>query len=62
MIHHDWILDIIHAFVDQANTIVYGSHILKTLIAWRSNRFAGTRFLKPNANSKGETIFQLSEI
>ena len=53
MIHHDWILNIIHGFVDQANISVYGSPILLTLVARRSCRFAGTRFLKRGANYKG---------
>ena len=58
MIHHDWILNIIHGFVDQANISVYGSPILLTLVARRSCRFAGTRFLKRGANYKGNlTIF-----
>ena len=54
MIHHDWILNIIHGFVDQANISVYGSPILLTLVARRSCRFAGTRFLKRGANYKGK--------
>ena len=53
MIHHDWILNIIHGFVDQANISVYGSPILLTLVARRSCQFAGTRFLKRGANYKG---------
>ena len=40
-IHHDWILPIIHGFVDQANISVYGSALLLTLIGRRSNKFAG---------------------
>jgi hypothetical protein len=51
-IHHDWILNIIHGFVDQANISIYGSPILLTLVARRSNRYAGTRFLKRGANFK----------
>ena len=56
MVHHDWILDIIHGFVDQANISVYGSPILLTLVARRSSRFAGTRFLKRGANYKGKNL------
>ena len=41
MVHHDWILDIIHGFVDQANISIYGSAALLTLIGRRSNKFAG---------------------
>ncbi len=50
----DWFLNIIHGFVDQANISIYGTPILLTLIARRSNRFAGTRFLKRGANFKGD--------
>ena len=46
----DWILPIIHGFVDQCNVSIYGSPVLLTLIARRSNRYAGTRFLKRGAN------------
>ncbi len=45
-IRQDWVLPIIHGFVDQANVSVFGASVLVTLIARRSNRFAGTRFLK----------------
>ena len=58
MIHHDWILDIIHGFVDQANSSVYASPILMTLVARRSNRFGGTRFLRRGANYKGKNCFE----
>ena len=40
--------------MDQANISVYGSPVLLTLIARRSNRFAGTRFLKRGANLRGD--------
>ena len=53
-VHHDWVLNIIHGFVDQANVSVLGSPVLLTLIARRSSRFAGTRFLKRGANYKGD--------
>ena len=46
----DWILPVIHGFVDQGNVSIYGSPVLLTLIARRSNRYAGTRFLKRGAN------------
>ena len=53
-VHNDWILHMIHGFVDQSNISVLGSPVLLTLIARRSNRFAGTRFLKRGANYKGD--------
>ena len=40
----DWILPVIHGFVDQGNVSIYGSPVLLTLIARRSNRYAGTRY------------------
>ena len=40
--------------MDQSNISVYGSPVLLTLIARRSNRFAGTRFLKRGANFSGD--------
>ena len=50
----DWVLPIIHGFVDQGNVSIYGSPVLLTLIARRSNRYAGTRFLKRGANYDGD--------
>eukprot|EP00794_Sanderia_malayensis_P000047 gene47-641_t len=52
-VHPDWILYIIHGFVGQSNICVYGKPIYVTLIARRSNQFAGTRFLKRGANDEG---------
>ena len=49
-IHQDWILNVIHGFVDQSNISIYGTPVLMTLIARRSNKFAGTRFQKRGAN------------
>ena len=50
LLHLDWILYITHGFVDQSNISVYGRSLYLTLIARRSNRYAGTRFLKRGAN------------
>ncbi|XP_078331315.1 polyphosphoinositide phosphatase-like [Crassostrea virginica] len=52
-VHPDWLLFLIHGFVDQKNINVYGKSIYLTLIARRSNKFAGTRFLKRGANCDG---------
>ena len=43
-------MPIIHGFVDQCNISIWGSPVLLTLIARRSSRYAGTRFLKRGAN------------
>lgn len=46
----DWILHMVHGFVSQANISVFGRSVYVTLIARRSNKYAGTRFLKRGAN------------
>ena len=48
-LNFEWLLHIIHGFVDQSNISIYGRPVLITLIARRSNRYAGTRFLKRGA-------------
>ncbi|KAK3098640.1 hypothetical protein FSP39_021482 [Pinctada imbricata] len=89
LIHRDWILHIIHGFVDQqmkltvrecqshfivkikqqvtyvyliehqmkslsdSDICVYGKPLYLTLIARRSNKFAGTRFLKRGSSCEG---------
>ncbi|XP_064627556.1 polyphosphoinositide phosphatase-like isoform X3 [Lineus longissimus] len=54
MVHPDWILYITHGFLGQSNINIFGKSIYMTLIARRSNRFAGTRFLKRGANCEGD--------
>lgn len=49
-LHPDWILYMIHGFVDQSNVNVFGKSFYVSLIARRSRKFAGTRFLKRGAN------------
>ncbi|XP_035223764.1 polyphosphoinositide phosphatase-like isoform X2 [Stegodyphus dumicola] len=53
-LHPDWLLYITHGFVGQANLCIYGHSVYLTLIARRSQKFAGTRFLKRGANDKGD--------
>ena len=48
--HPDWIIFVIHGFVGQSNVSLYGKSLYLTLVARRSNKFAGTRFLKRGAN------------
>ncbi|XP_074642005.1 polyphosphoinositide phosphatase-like [Tubulanus polymorphus] len=55
VVHSDWILYIIHGFFGQSNINVYNKPLYLTVIARRSNLFAGTRFLKRGANCKGQT-------
>uniref|UniRef100_A0AC11B5I1 FIG4 phosphoinositide 5-phosphatase n=1 Tax=Ovis aries TaxID=9940 RepID=A0AC11B5I1_SHEEP len=49
-VHRDWLLYIIHGFCGQSKLLIYGRPVYVTLIARRSSRFAGTRFLKRGAN------------
>ncbi|CAB4378561.1 unnamed protein product [Rhizophagus irregularis] len=49
----DWILPIIHGFVDQSKISIFGRNIVVTLIARRSRYFAGARFLKRGVNDQG---------
>lgn len=49
-LNQNWVIHIIYGFIDQSNISVYGRPILLTLIARRSRKFAGTRFLKRGAN------------
>ncbi|KAI4463439.1 polyphosphoinositide phosphatase [Holotrichia oblita] len=53
-LHPDWILYITHGFVGQSNMSVFGRSIYVTLIARRSCKYAGTRFLKRGANFQGD--------
>ena len=48
--HSDWIIFVIHGFIGQSNISIFGKSFYLTLIARRSNKFAGTRFLKRGAN------------
>lgn len=48
-----WFLPIIHGFMDQAKIDVYGRTIYITIIARRSQYFAGARFLKRGVNVDG---------
>lgn len=53
-LHPDWIVYVTHGFVDQSNMSVFGRSIYITVVARRSNRYAGTRFLKRGANCEGD--------
>ncbi|RKP25438.1 SacI homology domain-containing protein, partial [Syncephalis pseudoplumigaleata] len=46
----DWVLPVVHGFVDQRCLEMLGHDLYLTLIARRSRHFAGTRFLKRGAN------------
>lgn len=51
---YDWFIPVIHGFVDQANISIYGKKIFITILARRSNKFAGARFLKRGVNNQGD--------
>ncbi|RLU24526.1 hypothetical protein DMN91_002615 [Ooceraea biroi] len=53
-LHPDWILYIIHGFIGQSNVSIFGRSMYVTVIARRSNKYAGTRFLKRGANFDGD--------
>ena len=53
-VNPDWLLPIVHGFVDQSNIGIYSKPIYPTLIARRSNSYAVTRFLKRSANNSGD--------
>ncbi|XP_061126047.1 polyphosphoinositide phosphatase isoform X3 [Syngnathus typhle] len=54
VVHPDWLLYIIHGFCGQSKLLIYGRPVHVTLIARRSSKFAGTRFLKRGANCEGD--------
>ncbi|XP_056150292.1 polyphosphoinositide phosphatase isoform X1 [Lampris incognitus] len=53
-VHRDWLMYIIHGFCGQSKLLIYGRPVHVTLIARRSSKFAGTRFLKRGANCEGD--------
>ncbi|ELT99122.1 hypothetical protein CAPTEDRAFT_142019 [Capitella teleta] len=52
-VHPDWLLHFIHGFIGQSKLMIYDRPVTLTLVARRSNQFAGTRFLKRGTNDKG---------
>jgi hypothetical protein len=55
-LHPDWVLTVVHGFVGQSNLSIFGRSVYVTIIARRSNKYAGTRFLKRGANFKVRII------
>ena len=53
-LHDDWKVYLIHGFVAQANICVYSKPIYITIIARRSRKYCGTRFLKRGLNLDGD--------
>lgn len=54
VMQRDWMLEVIHGFVSQSNVNIFGRPVQVCLVARRSTRFAGTRFLKRGANFTGD--------
>lgn len=54
IMQRDWMLEVIHGFISQSNVSIFGRPVYVCLIARRSTRFAGTRFLKRGANFMGD--------
>lgn len=54
VLHKDWSLEVIHGFISQSSISILGRPIYVCLIARRSTKFAGTRFLKRGANLDGD--------
>ncbi|PIK47747.1 putative polyphosphoinositide phosphatase [Apostichopus japonicus] len=54
MISPPWTMSIIHGFVGQVNVSIFGRPVYVTLIARRSNQYAGTRYLKRGSNAVGD--------
>ena len=52
-VNHFWILNIIHGFLSQSSLNIYGCSIYITLISRRSQKYAGTRFLKRGGTREG---------
>ncbi|XP_060530474.1 polyphosphoinositide phosphatase isoform X2 [Cylas formicarius] len=53
-LHPDWILFVSHGFIGQSNINIFGKSVYVTLIARRSSKYAGTRFLKRGSNFQGD--------
>ncbi|XP_058975883.1 polyphosphoinositide phosphatase-like [Musca domestica] len=50
----DWLLEVTHGYISQSCISIYGRRVNVCLIARRSTRYAGTRFLKRGANFRGD--------
>lgn len=53
-VHPDWLLEITHGFIGQSHISIFGRPIYVCLIARRSTKYAGTRFLRRGANFLGD--------
>ena len=51
-ISHSWVINIIHGYLSQSSINIFGSSIYITIISRRSQKYAGTRFLKRGGNNQ----------
>ena len=58
-VHNDFYLYVCHGFVGQAMLPIHGRNLIITIIARRSKKYAGTRFLKRGTNCDGYTANQV---
>lgn len=54
VVQRDWTIEVVHGFVSQSNVSIFGRPVYVCLLARRSTRYAGTRFLKRGANFAGD--------
>lgn len=52
-VNYQWILNLVHGFLSQSSLNVFGCSIFVTLICRRSQKYAGTRFLKRGGTRDG---------
>ena len=50
---YHWLVYIVHGFLSQSSINIFGSSVFITLISRRSQKYAGTRFLKRGGNNLG---------
>ncbi|CAF0829465.1 unnamed protein product [Brachionus calyciflorus] len=52
-ISYQWVVYLIHGYLSQSSINIYGCTVFVTLIARRSQKYAGTRFLKRGGTNEG---------
>lgn len=52
-LNYQWVVRLVHGFLAQSSLNIYGCNLLVTIISRRSQKYAGTRFLKRGGNNEG---------
>jgi hypothetical protein len=52
-INHQWLVNLVHGYLNQSSVNIFGCTVYVTLIARRSQKYAGTRFLKRGGCNEG---------